>query len=107
MVLFSGSGLCGGDVLAAAMHNDVAKKYIIVGGAGHTTDTLRSKIREEFPQINTEGLSEAEIFSLYLKFRYNLQPDLFFKIRLSPLKCDILMGLKILDEDFHVFIIKI
>ncbi len=41
MVLFGGSVLCGGDVLAAAMHNDIAKKYIIVGGAGHTTDTLR------------------------------------------------------------------
>ncbi len=76
MVLFGGSVLCGGDVLAAAMHNDIAKKYIIVGGAGHTTDTLRSKVNEEFPQINTKGLSEAEIFSIYLKLKYNLQPDL-------------------------------
>lgn len=76
MVLFGGSILCGGDVLATAMRNNIAKKYIIVGGAGHTTDTLRSKVREELPKIETEGLSEAEIFSLYLKFKYNLKPDL-------------------------------
>lgn len=41
MVLFGGSILCGGDVLAEAMKNEIAKKYIIVGGAGHTTETLR------------------------------------------------------------------
>ena len=37
MVLFGGSILCGGNVLAEAMKNQAAKKYVIVGGAGHTT----------------------------------------------------------------------
>ena len=41
MVLFGGSILCGGDILAQAMRNQIAKKYIIVGGVGHTTETLR------------------------------------------------------------------
>ena len=36
MVLFGGSIMCGGDVLAKAMQNHVAKKYVIAGGAGHT-----------------------------------------------------------------------
>ncbi len=31
MVLFGGSILCGGDILAQAMRNQIAKKYIIVG----------------------------------------------------------------------------
>ena len=30
------------DILAEAIQNEVAKKYIIVGGAGHTTETLRN-----------------------------------------------------------------
>lgn len=38
MALFGGSILCGGDVLVQAMKNKVAKKYVIVGGAGHTTE---------------------------------------------------------------------
>ena len=30
------------DILVEAIQNEVAKKYIIVGGAGHTTETLRN-----------------------------------------------------------------
>ncbi len=41
MVLFGGSILCGGDILAQAIKNGIAKKYVIVGGFGHTTETLR------------------------------------------------------------------
>ena len=40
MVLFGGSIIAGGDILAEAIQNEVAKKNIIVGGAGHTTETL-------------------------------------------------------------------
>lgn len=75
MVLFGGSILCGGDVLAQAMKNNVAKKYVIVGGAGHTTETLRLKMHERFPDIETAGLPEAEIFAKYLKHQYGLEPD--------------------------------
>ena len=76
MVLFGGSILCGGDVLAQAMRDHIAKKYVIVGGAGHTTETLRLKMHEEFPELETEGLSEAEVFAKYLNHRYGLKPDL-------------------------------
>lgn len=76
MVLFGGSIMCGGDVLAQAMQNNIAKKYVIVGGAGHTTETLRVKMHEEFPDIETDGLSEAEVFAKYLKHQYGLKPDL-------------------------------
>lgn len=76
MVLFGGSILCGGDVLAQAMKNNVAKKYVIVGGAGHTTNTLRAKMHDEFSDIETSDLSEAQIFAEYLKYKYRLTPDL-------------------------------
>ena len=75
MVLFGGSILSGGDVLANAMKNRVAGKYIIVGGAGHTTETLRKKVHENYPQIMTEGLPEAEIFNRYLTVVYGVSAD--------------------------------
>lgn len=75
MVLFGGSILCGGDVLAEAIRNGVAEKYIIVGGAGHTTETLHQKMRREFPEMETENLPEAKVFAGYLKHRYGLEPD--------------------------------
>lgn len=75
MVLFGGSILCGGDVLAQAMQRNIAKKYVIVGGAGHTTETLRIRMHEAFPHIETSGLSEAQVFSQYLQQQYGLKAD--------------------------------
>ena len=75
MVLFGGSILCGGDVLADAIKNKVAKKYVIVGGAGHTTETLRIKMRAVFPEIETADLPEAQVFAAYIKYRYGLEAD--------------------------------
>ncbi len=75
MVLFGGSILAGGDVLAQAMLEGIAKTYIIVGGAGHTTETLRQVVAKEYPKIGTQTFSEAEIFNSYLKERYNLTAD--------------------------------
>lgn len=76
MVLFGGSIMCGGDVLAEAMKNKAAEKYIIVGGAGHTTETLRQMIHDAHPSIITDGLSEAEVFNCYLKTVYGKEADL-------------------------------
>lgn len=75
MVLFGGSILCGGDVLAEAIREKVAKKYIIVGGAGHTTQTLRDRMKRELPQMDTEGKTEAWLFAEYIRLKYNLEPD--------------------------------
>lgn len=75
MVLFGGSIVSGGDVLAEAMKNGIAEKYVIVGGAGHTTDALRQKVQEECPSIITEGLPEAGIFNRYLEAIYGLEAD--------------------------------
>lgn len=65
-VLFGGSILAGGDILARAIQDQIAKKYVIVGGAGHTTETLRQTIHAEYPGIETKDLPEAEIFQRYL-----------------------------------------
>lgn len=75
MVLFGGSIMCGGDVLAEAMKHQVSKKYIIVGGEGHTTETLRESMHAAFPEIETAGLPEAEVFDAYIAHRYGFRAD--------------------------------
>lgn len=76
MVLFGGSILCGGDLLAEGIKNNIAKKYVIVGGAGHTTEVLRQKMHCLLLNVDTSKLTEAEIFNEYLKDKYNLKADL-------------------------------
>ncbi|MBR4465283.1 YdcF family protein [bacterium] len=75
MVLFGGSIIAGGDVLAQAIKNNIAKTYVIVGGVGHTTQALRDTVQKLYPDIPTEGKPEAEIFQAYLQYRYSLKAD--------------------------------
>lgn len=50
-VLFGGSILAGGDAMAEAMRAGLAQSYIIVGGAGHTTNALRGDVRDAFLRL--------------------------------------------------------
>ena len=77
MALFGGSILAGGDVLAAAMRAGVARCYVIVGGAGHTTETLRARVRRLCPDlVFADDAPEAEVFETYLEARYGRSADL-------------------------------
>ncbi len=77
MALFGGSILAGGDVLAAAMRAGVAHRYVIVGGAGHTTQTFRERVRGLCPDLDfDEGACEADVFAAYLRTRHGLEADL-------------------------------
>ena len=98
MVLFGGSIMRGGDVLAEAMKQNVAKTYVIVGGEGHTTETLRVKMHEEFPEIETAGLPESKVFAAYLKHRYGLEPD-FLEYRSTNCGNNITYLLELLKEN--------
>ena len=75
MVLFGGSIIAGGDILAEAIKNQVAKTYIIVGVAGHTTEALRQQFNKICPDIKVSNWSEAEIFNAYLNEFYNLSAN--------------------------------
>ena len=74
-VLFGGSILAGGDLLAQAIKDRIAKAYVIVGGAGHTTEALRQKVHGEYPAIETACLPEAEVFQRYLKEVHSCEAD--------------------------------
>ena len=63
------------DLLAQAIKDQIAKVYVIVGGAGHTTEALRQKVHSEYPAIETSSLPEAEVFQRYLKEVYSCKAD--------------------------------
>lgn len=98
MVLFGGSILCGGDVFARAMQNNIAKKYVIVGGEGHTTEALRTKVHGIIPDIETTGLPEAQVFADYLKHQYGLEPD-FLECKSTNCGNNITYLLNLLNEN--------
>ena len=75
LVLFGGTIPYGIDVAATAMQQGIAKSFMISGGVGHTTNSLREKIKNRFPMIITEEKSEAEIISAYLKKKYDITPE--------------------------------
>ncbi len=75
-ILFGGSILAGADVFAAAMRAGAARRYLIVGGQGHSTDALRSSLRETMGWADTAARTEAALFDRYLRDRHGLAVDL-------------------------------
>lgn len=57
MVLFGGSIITGGNAFAQALENHLAKHTVIVG----TTPVLIEKMSQALPNLDLEGLSEAEL----------------------------------------------
>jgi DUF218 domain-containing protein len=76
LVLFGGSPLAGGDVLAEAVRRGTARHYMIVGGEGHTTDALRARVRAELPSLDPQHTAEADLFAAYLEHRHGLRVPL-------------------------------
>lgn len=98
MILFGGSILYGGDVLAKAMKEQVAKTYIIVGGEGHTTESLRLRVQQEYPDIDTSGKAEAEVFSEYIYKKYGLKAD-FLECKSTNCGNNITLLLELIKEN--------
>ena len=60
-LLFGGSIPCAAELFADAVREKIAAHYLIVGGEGHTTESLRRKMAALCPGLLTEGKSEAEL----------------------------------------------
>lgn len=75
-ILFGGSILAGADVFAAAMRAGVARRCLIVGGRGHSTDALQAVLRERMGWADAMSMSEAALFDRYLRLRHGLAVDL-------------------------------
>ena len=75
-LLFFGGSIAGGiDTAAELFRAGWAGRLILVGGQGHTTDTLRQIVHGRYPQIETAGRPEAEIFRELLRLRHGIEPD--------------------------------
>ena len=72
MILFGGTIPFGCDVAAAAWKRHLARHMMIVGGIGHTTQSLRDKFRARYPQMETTGKPEAEIIADYLSREHGI-----------------------------------
>lgn len=75
-ILFGGTILAGADVFAGAMREQVASRYMIVGGQGHTTGALRSRLRERMGWNETGSSTEAALLDRYLRERHGLSAEL-------------------------------
>ena len=75
LVLFGGSIPEGAELVAKAMREGVARRLMLVGGEGHTTQALRDHIHARRPEIETEGRPEAEVLAAYLQAAHGLRPD--------------------------------
>ena len=73
LILFGGCIPEGCEVFYQAYRNNFAKHYMIVGGTGHTTGSLRQKMQPVLPNFSTADKSEAEIMQAYLKQKYNME----------------------------------
>ncbi len=75
LILFGGSIIAGADLLAQAIRRGLAKRYLIVGGRGHTTGLLRRAVAQHVPSL-VAGRTEADLFAQYLLFVHGLEVDL-------------------------------
>ena len=75
-ILFGGTIVAGADVLADAMREQVAARYVIVGGQGHTTGALRASLRERMGWNDAGSSTEAALLDRYLRERHGLSAGL-------------------------------
>lgn len=64
------------EVAAAGWNNGVARRFVTVGGAGHTTPAFRERMRAGCPQLAVEGRAEADILADYLALRHGIPVSL-------------------------------
>ena len=72
LILFGGTIPFGCDVAAAAWKRGLARQMLVVGGVGHTTQSLRDKFKARFPDMDTEDKPEAAMIADYLAREHNI-----------------------------------
>ncbi|MBO9703502.1 MAG: hypothetical protein J7604_25060 [Sporocytophaga sp.] len=97
LILFGGSILHGCELSAKAFNQGIAKRMMIVGGEGHTTDMLRNIIHSKCPEFETKGKAESDIIAYYLEKKYNIRGCL---IERESTNCgnNVSNALKVLNE---------
>jgi hypothetical protein len=66
LILFGGSIAYAFDIVGKAALDNIAKNFMIVGGEGHTTESLRQSVHNDYPEIITAGKREAAVINEYI-----------------------------------------
>lgn len=98
LILYGGSIAAGIDEFADAIRNNAAKRYVISGGWGHTSETLRKTLQDLYPDLEIAEGSEAEMMAQVLEARYGLKPDLVEK-RSTNCGNNVTEVLRLMDEN--------
>ena len=72
LILMGGSIGVGCEAAAAAYLSGAAKRLMIVGGAGHTTQALRDSVNGRYPDITTSGRAEADLIADMLEAHWGI-----------------------------------
>ena len=75
LILMGGSIAAGCEAAVRAYQSGVAERFMIVGGAGHTTQALRDVVRERYPDVETQGRAEADLIADLFEKHYGLPRD--------------------------------
>jgi uncharacterized SAM-binding protein YcdF (DUF218 family) len=74
-VLFGGSVVAGAEEFARGMRHGVARRYVVSGGEGHTTEAVRRSLRPFLGEEVHRHRSEASLYAAYLERRHGLRVD--------------------------------
>lgn len=97
LILFGGSILEGCDQAAKAYIAGLSSHLMIVGGEGHTTQTLRDNIHNLYPEIITDKKMESECIDEYFRKIYNIK-DAVLEKRSTNCGNNVSNALKICEE---------
>ncbi len=73
LILMGGSIAAGCEAAARAYRSGVAERFMIVGGAGHTTQALRDAVHARYPDVETRGRAEADLIADMFERHYGLR----------------------------------
>ena len=73
LIAFGGMIPHGCDIVARAWQRGIAKRLLLVGGIGHTTEVVRAAYKDRVPELDVDGRAEADIMADYLKLCYGIE----------------------------------
>ena len=73
LIAFGGMIPHGCDIVARSFQRGLAKRLLLVGGIGHTTEVVRAAYKDRVPELDVEGRAEADIMADYLKLCYGIE----------------------------------
>ena len=98
LIAFGGMIPHGCDIVARSFQRGLAKRLLLVGGIGHTTEVVRAAYKDRVPELDVEGRAEADIMADYLKLCYGIE-DVLIENRSTNCGNNVTYALGVLKEN--------